>query len=178
MNLSMNPMFRSVDGQHCGEDSAVFDLLILREGYPPPAALEAQPHSKLFSQVTEELELPLLIKLRKRLSDIKALARELHRAGGRALIIPSCYAEPCIDIAQARRYAEDERIRLNSQRKLPLGDLMDGIEDAIGWIFAAEDPEQAEREPGCHFIYIDSVDGHIQTLSERKAFSDLQSDVE
>ncbi|MCY1058077.1 hypothetical protein [Nannocystis sp. SCPEA4] len=178
MILSINPMFRSMDGRPCEQASAVFDLLIMREGDPAPAALATQPRPQKDSQSRVDLELPRLVRLVLGLSNVKALARELHRAGGRALIIPSCYAAHRISIEKARLLAEKERIRLNSQREIPLGDLMDGVEDAIGWIFAAEDPKQAEREPGCLFIHIDSIDGHVQTLNERKAFSDLQSERE
>ena len=167
----MNFMFRRIDGQPCEFPEAVFDLLILREATPDS---NTSSHSTSDLQSDSRLELPRLLRLARGFDDIQATAKAFHRRNGHALLIPSCYAMPRIDLKQANRIAEDERRRLNSARDVPLAELIDGIEDPIAWIFAAEVPEQAEREPGCHFIYVDTVDGHIQTTDERKAFSNIQ----
>lgn len=164
-------MFRRIDGHSCELPEAVFDLLILRE---PTENSDVTHISTLDLQNSSRSELPRLVRLALGFDEVRNTVKALHHRGGRALLIPSCYAEPRIDLAQANRIAEGERRRLNSKREVPLRELMDGIEDPIAWIFAAEDPEQAEREPGCHFIYVDSIDGHLQTMDEREAFYNLQ----
>jgi len=110
------------------------------------------------------------------LEEAKKMAELLDLAGGAGLVVPAIYRAPLISQASARQIAEARLSELRHERGDVFGPLEDGHEQDMWWRFLAVHlPSQAEeREPGCVYIDVDKVDGHIKTRADVDEYAEWQ----
>ena len=117
-----------------------------------------------------------LLGVKLALSQVQELVRLLQDARGAALVLPCRYAQPTISMQEARATAERRLDELKRLRGDVLGPLEDGHEQWMWWRFYSEHlPSQLEgREPGCVFIDIDKLDGHVADERDRGEYARWQ----
>ena len=110
------------------------------------------------------------------LDDAMRLNDIIGRAGGAGLVVPSEYREPLVSLDAARQVAAQRYQEIRVERGDIFGPLEDGREQSMWWRFFAENrPAQAEgREPGCIYIDVDKIDGHVKTQEDVSEYASWQ----
>jgi len=111
------------------------------------------------------------------LSEAQGLARILEDSGAAVFIQPDQYREPVISMTEARALAQKKLDELTSIEGKVFGPLEDGVEQWMWWRFYVDHiPSQKEgREPGCIFIDIDKLDGHVATTEDARQYKRWQT---
>jgi len=111
------------------------------------------------------------------LDEAQRLARMLEESGGAVFVQPEQYGQPVISMTAARALARKKLDELTSREGNVFGPLEDGVEEWMWWRFYADHiPSQKEgREPGCIFIDIDKLDGHVATPEDARQYKRWQT---
>jgi len=118
-----------------------------------------------------------LIGVELALHDAQELAKLLRNAGGSVLVLPCRYRHPTVPMSAARRTAERRLEELKLEHGNVFGPLEDGQEQWMWWRFYADHiPSQREgREPGCIYIDIDKLDGHVKNEKDAEEYRQWQA---
>ena len=111
------------------------------------------------------------------LRDAQKVAKLLRDAGGAALVLPCRYRNAAISMDAARRIAKKRLSDLEVEQGNVFGPLEDGQEQWMWWRFYADHiPSIAEgREPGCIYIDIDKLDGHLKDENDSEEYRRWQA---
>lgn len=170
-----NIAFRTLEGSYCDKEQAVFDLVIARSARRPlpsilPATILAANEACALGQVRQPW-----VRLRTSFDSARECVKLLAGSGGRGVLVPSCYADFRISLADAERIANVELDRILAMRKAALGPLVrSGHDELLSWTFFVHDPGRPDgATPDGFFISVDKCDGHIQSEEEIEGWSRL-----
>lgn len=113
------------------------------------------------------------------LRDAQKVAKLLKDVGGAALVLPCRYRSSAISIDAARQIAKKRMADLELECGSVFGPLEDGQEQWMWWRFYADHiPSIAEgREPGCIYIDIDKLDGHLRNENDSEEYRRWQAGI-
>lgn len=105
------------------------------------------------------------------------IAGLLRSSGGAFLVLPCRYRQPTISMDVARKIAGKRLQDLKQEQGNVFGPLEDGQEQWMWWRFYADHLPSVEqgREPGCIYIDIDKIDGHVKSESDAAEYRRWQT---
>jgi hypothetical protein len=105
------------------------------------------------------------------------IAGLLRNAGGASLVLPCRYRQPTISMDAARTIADRRLEDLKLEQGNVFGPLEDGQEQWMWWRFYADHLPSIEegREPGCIYIDIDKLDGHVKNEDDSEEYRRWQA---
>jgi hypothetical protein len=156
-------------------DEDLFDVEVVRPSPRKPAGLALVLLGERSSD--EPWKIHGLIGVELPLRDAQELTKSLKNAGGGALVLPRRYRGATLTRAAAREIARRRLDLIKSEQGDVFGPLEDGYEEWMWWGFYADHlPSQEEgREPGCIFINVDKLDGHVQDEDDVAEYRRWQS---
>ncbi|WP_437764848.1 hypothetical protein WMF27_33120 [Sorangium sp. So ce281] len=157
------------------EDNTLFDIEIVRTCPREPEGHALTLLDKYGKR--EAWRSRGLVGVKLGLRDAQEIARQLRKAGGAALVLPCRYSAPTVSLAAARLLAEKRLEEIKLTRGDVFGPLENGHEQWMWWRFYAEHiPSREEgREPGCIFIDIDKLDGHVAHEKDAEEYARWQT---